>query len=214
MRASCYLRDVAGLPGHIRQAVQIQVEDDPGHGEDDKTSFHVKHLCNDYAPAHRALAVTAVTTTALIGIDWGTSALRAYRFGADGTILERRSGPQGILEVRDGGFEAVFEDIIADWPACPVVISGMITSRQGWVELPYLMCPAPVEALARALHRQRTDSGRELHFVTGLAARDSTGIPDVMRGEETMSLAFWSCPAPTASGPWSRAARCPGLPPS
>ncbi len=132
--------------------------------------------------------MTVVTDTALIGIDWGTSALRAYRFDGEGTVVERRSGPHGILSIADGGFDAVFEATVADWPACPVVISGMITSRQGWVELPYLMCPAPVEALAGALRRHQTDGGREVHFVTGLAARDAAGIPDVMRGEETQIL--------------------------
>ena len=132
--------------------------------------------------------MTGITDTALIGIDWGTTALRAYRFGGDGAVVDRRASAHGILAVAGGGFDAVFEETVAGWPDCPVVISGMITSRQGWLELPYLMCPAPVGTLADALHRHRCESGRTVHFVTGLKVRDTAGVPDVMRGEETQIL--------------------------
>ena len=40
--------------------------------------------------------------TALIGLDWGTTALRAYRLDAAGTVLDRREAALGILNVTDG----------------------------------------------------------------------------------------------------------------
>jgi 2-dehydro-3-deoxygalactonokinase len=61
----------------------------------------------------------------------------------------------------------------------------MITSRQGWIELPYVPCPAGVSELAAALHLFRTHHGRNIHFSTGLSYRAPDGVPDVMRGEET-----------------------------
>ena len=89
---------------------------------------------------------------ALIGIDWGTTSFRAYRIDADGRVLETRSAPAGILKVADGDFEAVLEREVGPWlaaaPALPVVISGMITSRQGWLEVPYCACPAGSAELA------------------------------------------------------------------
>ena len=36
---------------------------------------------------------------ALVGVDWGTSSLRAARIAADGAVLEERSSPRGILGV-------------------------------------------------------------------------------------------------------------------
>jgi 2-dehydro-3-deoxygalactonokinase len=133
----------------------------------------------------------AQDAVALIGLDWGTSSLRAYRLGAGGGIVEVRESPAGILGVEAGGFEAAFEAAIGDWlgdsPAAPVVASGMITSRQGWVEVPYLGCPAGEAALARALRAHRTGAGRHVHFVPGLAL-DGDGVPDVMRGEETQVI--------------------------
>ncbi len=58
----------------------------------------------------------------------------------------------------------------------------MIGSRQGWVEAPYVACPAPLERLAQEL--VRTPDGA-LAIVPGVSGRDPNGVPDVMRGEET-----------------------------
>jgi 2-dehydro-3-deoxygalactonokinase len=129
---------------------------------------------------------------ALIGIDWGTTSFRAYRIGADGGVLETRAAPAGILKVPDGDFEAVLEREVGPWlaaaPTLPVVISGMITSRQGWVEVPYCGCPAGSAELARALREHATGAGRRLHFVPGLSLIGGDGVPDVIRGEETQII--------------------------
>jgi 2-dehydro-3-deoxygalactonokinase len=130
--------------------------------------------------------------TALIGIDWGTTSFRAYRIGADGTVLETRAVPAGILKVADGDFEAVLEREIGAWlaaaPALPVVLSGMITSRQGWLEVPYSTCPAGSAELAGALGELTTRAGRRLHFVPGVSLTGDDGVPDVIRGEETQII--------------------------
>jgi 2-dehydro-3-deoxygalactonokinase len=131
-------------------------------------------------------------TAALIGIDWGTTSFRAYRIGADGSVLETRAAPAGILRVPDGDFEAVLEREIGPWlaaaPQLPVVVSGMITSRQGWLEVPYCACPAGSVELAGALREHATGAGRRLHFVPGLSLIGSDGVPDVIRGEETQII--------------------------
>ena len=129
---------------------------------------------------------------ALIGLDWGTSSFRAYRLDAAGAVLEARSAPFGILKVRDGGFERVFEQEVGPWLAdradLPVIASGMITSRQGWVEVPYRPCPAGSAEIAGALLRHRTAAGRTIHFVPGLSIIGADGVPDVIRGEETQIM--------------------------
>ena len=61
----------------------------------------------------------------------------------------------------------------------------MITSRQGWVEVPYCPCPAGSDEIARALWRHETGAGRTIHFVPGLSIVGADGVPDVIRGEET-----------------------------
>jgi 2-dehydro-3-deoxygalactonokinase len=69
-----------------------------------------------------------------------------------------------------------------------VIASGMITSRQGWVEVPYCACPAGSAELAAGLRRHLTGAGRALHFVPGLSLFGADGVPDVIRGEETQII--------------------------
>jgi 2-dehydro-3-deoxygalactonokinase len=127
-----------------------------------------------------------VSATALVGIDWGTSAARAYRFDAGGQVVERRDLPIGIRHVRDGRFDAALAKLIAGWDIrVPRIASGMIGSRQGWVEAPYVECPASLTALGDRLVRVPHN---ELAIVPGVVTHDAAGIADVMRGEETQLL--------------------------
>ena len=130
-----------------------------------------------------------MTTPALIAMDWGTSSFRAWLMAADGAVLDEVRTPAGILTVADGRFDDAFEAEIGGWlavrPELPVIASGMITSRNGWHETPYLPLPAAAGQLAANLQPFVTRAGRTIHFVTGLARLDADAPPDVMRGEET-----------------------------
>ena len=120
----------------------------------------------------------------MIAIDWGTSSFRAYRLGSDGTILESRSAPMGILAVSPGKFPEVLEEQIGEWRETPIVMSGMVGSRQGWVEAPYVPCPAGFDEIAGAMREVR----KGVWIVPGVSCLDAKGVPDVMRGEETQVL--------------------------
>jgi 2-dehydro-3-deoxygalactonokinase len=126
----------------------------------------------------------------MIAIDWGTSSFRAYRLGADGGVLERRSAALGIMQVEGGRFAEALENQVGDWLAAgeiPVVMCGMIGSRQGWVEAPYASCPADAAQIAAGLREVRWGE-RRAWIAPGLSSRDAAGVPDVMRGEETQIL--------------------------
>lgn len=132
------------------------------------------------------------TDTALIALDWGTTACRAYRLDSMGGILERRSAAQGILAVEDGAFPAAMQAQIGDWramaPTAPLLASGMIGSRQGWIEVPYCQTPATIETLAAGLGRAPLPDGGALHVVPGVLSLPAADAPDVMRGEETQVI--------------------------
>jgi 2-dehydro-3-deoxygalactonokinase len=123
----------------------------------------------------------------MIGVDWGTTSFRAFRVAKDGTIRDRRAAPRGILNVPDGRFGDTLRDEIGPWLAAGedrVLLSGMIGSRQGWKEAPYLPCPAGPVELAAAL----VDIGfdwAQVKLVPGLSGVDDAGVAEVMRGEET-----------------------------
>jgi len=121
----------------------------------------------------------------LIGLDWGTSSLRAFRFDGAGALAETRARPWGIRQLPDGGYDAALAGITTGWPALPRLACGMVGSRGGWREMPYLDLPADAVQLGRALGHLRAADGRDVHLVPGL--RDPHG-PDVMRGEETQLL--------------------------
>jgi 2-dehydro-3-deoxygalactonokinase len=128
----------------------------------------------------------------LIALDWGTSSFRALLLGANGAVLDRLARPMGILKVPDGDFDAAFETAVGPWldvhGPLPVIASGMIGSRQGWREAPYVACPAGAAELARDLIPVETRKGRTVRLVPGLTDRDAASVPDVMRGEETQIL--------------------------
>ncbi len=122
--------------------------------------------------------------TALIALDWGTTSARVYRLDAAGEVCATRSAPLGIGTLRDGRFGAALDTLLADWrdEAAPRIACGMIGSRQGWIEAPYVDCPMDLAGLARALAKT---PGGELAIVPGARCVDASGVPDVMRGEET-----------------------------
>jgi 2-dehydro-3-deoxygalactonokinase len=140
----------------------------------------------------------------MIGVDWGTTSLRAYRL--DGRrVIDRRDSTQGITSVAAGGFDAVLLDAVGDWLRAgetDVLMAGMIGSRQGWVEAPYLACPAGLDQLAAALMPVPFAAAR-VAIVPGLRGEDPSGTPEVMRGEETQlaGLVGWAGPAASACLP-------------
>ena len=123
---------------------------------------------------------------ALIAVDWGTTSARAYRLDAGGKVLGVNAAPLGIQHVTRGYPDALAA-LLGDWSSesAPRLACGMIGSRQGWVEVPYVDCPGGLDALARGI--LRTADGA-LAIVPGLACRGADGVPDVMRGEETQIL--------------------------
>lgn len=123
----------------------------------------------------------------MIAIDWGTSSFRAYRLDAGGNIAETRAAAMGILNVPAGQFSRILEQHIVGWIETPIVMSGMVGSRQGWVEAPYVKCPAGFDEIAEGLQQVRWGD-RSAWIVPGVSCRDAAGVPDVMRGEETQIL--------------------------
>ncbi len=125
----------------------------------------------------------------LIGVDWGASRIRAFRYGADGAPLESRQRDCDLLSVRPGDFEAILADLTQGWSrdgAARFVLCGMVGSRQGWAEAPYAPCPADAEALASRLLRLSMANG-EAAIAPGLSF-ETADRADVMRGEETQIL--------------------------
>lgn len=129
----------------------------------------------------------------MIGVDWGSSSFRAYRIAADGVVTDRHAAACGALSLKPADFPPVLSREIGGWLAAddgPVLLCGMVGSRQGWREAGYVACPASAADLAGQLLPVQGPEGRTMLIVPGLQCRDPHGVPDVLRGEE-MQLSVW-----------------------
>lgn len=133
---------------------------------------------------------SAVSEPTLIGVDWGTTSLRAFLIDTDGQVVDDAASPDGIMQMSGKSFEAVLDRLIGHWieqSNLPILASGMVTSRNGWIETPYESIPLGAYNLAQTLVPFETNGGARLHFVTGASVEHVSG-PDVMRGEETQII--------------------------
>ena len=136
-----------------------------------------------------------MTDAALIALDWGTTLARAYRIDAAGRILGERAAELGIQKLGELSHAHALDQLLGDWrvEAAPRLACGMIGSRQGWAEAPYLRCPVSLDTLAQTLTNA---GGGAITIVAGLCTRDAAGVPDVMRGEETQLIGALPSHAP------------------
>lgn len=126
---------------------------------------------------------------AFLAVDWGTSNLRAWVVQADGSVGAHEELPLGVSRLQPGEAQRRFEDEVR--PALhaeglPALMAGMIGSTLGWVEAPYLDCPADAAALGRAL----VEVAPGVRIAPGLRCIRPDGAPDVMRGEETQIIGW------------------------
>ena len=141
-------------------------------------------------------------STALIGVDWGTTNFRAMKIAVDGTIIDERAGPYGILSAASGDFAAALQRQIGDWivaaPDAAILMCGMIGSQHGWVEAPYAPIPATVDDLAARLATVKA-MGRTVRIVPGVSGPAISAGLDVMRGEETQVFGALTALPPTVA---------------
>jgi 2-dehydro-3-deoxygalactonokinase len=119
--------------------------------------------------------------------DWGTSRLRLFLCDGQGTILDAVDGP-GVAAVKLP-FDELFESLVRPWESrdgpLSAVLCGMIGSSIGWVQAPYVRCPANPEEIIDGCVALR---GGGVYIVPGVRCENRLRAPDVMRGEETQIL--------------------------
>jgi len=119
-----------------------------------------------------------------IAVDWGTTNRRAYRVDTDGAVVDRLEDDQGVLSVAADGFPAAVDAIRVRLGDLPLLMAGMVGSNRGWMEAPYVPCPAGLPELAASL--KWAEPGR-VAIVPGLCFGDGDSA-DVVRGEEVQIL--------------------------
>lgn len=130
----------------------------------------------------------------IIVVDWGTTSLRAMLVDGTRDIIAQVESESGIQFIKDQRFEQELLEVIGPWlkdyGPLPVLALGMITSKNGWIEVPYVPCPTTPQDLAAGMLHRKLPNGSDLFFLAGITDKSRTPFPDVMRGEETQIVGF------------------------
>jgi 2-dehydro-3-deoxygalactonokinase len=121
-----------------------------------------------------------------IAVDWGTTHVRAYALGRDKAVIAETQSAKGMGVLSATEFEAALLELVESWlpesGSIDIVACGMVSSRQGWQEAPYLKAPCSPFALQSLTTVAAKDSRLHFQILPGV----SQAVPaDVMRGEET-----------------------------
>jgi 2-dehydro-3-deoxygalactonokinase len=128
-----------------------------------------------------------------IAVDWGTTNRRAYLLDGSGEVTQEFEDELGVLAVPKGGFPRAIAEVRHRLGHHPMLLAGMVGSNRGWIETPYVGCPAGVAELVRAILWEGEDVG----IVPGVSFA-APNTMDVMRGEEVQALGA------SAGGPCGR----------
>ncbi len=119
-----------------------------------------------------------------IAVDWGTTNRRGYLIADGGRMTDEMEDDRGILAVGREGFDRAVADLKGRLGDRPLLMAGMVGSNRGWVEAPYVPCPAGLPELAANLKWVVRD---RIAIVPGVSYSDGDAA-DVMRGEEMQIL--------------------------
>lgn len=127
------------------------------------------------------------TAAEWIAVYWGPTHMRAWAVGPENQILAEAESEAGTSTLTPDRFEPALLDTVIDWldvtRATDVLVCGMASARQGWVETPYATVPAPPRGGLPLVKAPVADDGIRVHVLPGMR-QDKPA--DVMRGEETL----------------------------
>jgi len=126
----------------------------------------------------------------VVGVDWGTTHRRAYALDGNGALVANYSDSEGALACK-GRFGPALDLALAQLQVRPglVLLSGMVGSTLGWLEVPYVGSEVSLFQLPEFVVPAPSATGTPPGFIVpGYCIRNQQGQPDVMRGEETQLL--------------------------
>ena len=124
-----------------------------------------------------------------IAVDWGTTSFRAYLM-VNNDVLENVETNDGMKFVQNQHFENTLVSLIEPWldhkHKIEILASGMVGSKQGWIEAPYQKTPCNLNNI-EFISPSVKDNRFSLKIFSGVSQHNT---PDVMRGEETQIAGF------------------------
>lgn len=122
----------------------------------------------------------------LILVDWGTSSFRAILLDEDLKQIDLISTSKGILSIKNKQFHSYLLSQINPWlknnKDIDILISGMIGSKNGWIETPYCICDVTIKDLTQKIKKVKNIQ-ENIYLLPGVKTTKNNLI-DLMRGEE------------------------------
>ena len=135
------------------------------------------------------------TNTSIVLGMWGTSHLSLYLVNPSTGVVKAKSQGPGISMLGGRSPEEALFEIVDKWieeqTVSEIYLSGMVGSTLGWVDVPYMECPLDMSDISPHVVRF---IARDIPIVIipGLACQNLLGHNDVIRGEETELLGWFS----------------------
>jgi 2-dehydro-3-deoxygalactonokinase len=121
-------------------------------------------------------------------IDWGSSNFRLFLMGDDHQVLFFSEVPLGILQVKNKEFTKALasqlDKNISDYKSLPIILAGMVGSKSGWHDVPYVNSPASLKDVAKGAFSFVLPWGAPAIILPGVSNVSKNLHCDVMRGEE------------------------------
>lgn len=119
-------------------------------------------------------------------VDWGANSYKAFLM-KKGNLVDTKVGNQGVLQVEDQAFEAALKQLIDPWLSAhdefPIILSGLVGARDGWVEAPYIRTPCSSVEIQGGVVTVPTNQLKNVFIVPGIL-HSGEDYPEVLRGEE------------------------------
>mgnify|MGYP003626378698 CR=1 FL=1 len=127
-----------------------------------------------------------------VAIDWGTTNFRAFLMSETGICVDKIEASKGLLSINDRQFSESLNQLLGAWHQSrnikSILMAGMVGSKQGWVEAPYIEVPATPASFIKASISVDLDWGGVAQIISGACCNNKFDLPDVMRGEEVQLI--------------------------
>lgn len=126
-----------------------------------------------------------MTQAEWIAVDWGTTMLRVWIFGAGEIMLAQLASDKGMGALQPTEIEPVLLDLIdpnLGQGSIPIICCGAVGAKQGWVEAAYAEAPCAPPIAETAMKVTAGDPRIDVRILPGVSQNKPA---DVMQGEET-----------------------------
>ncbi|USE34031.1 2-dehydro-3-deoxygalactonokinase [Endozoicomonas sp. SCSIO W0465] len=121
-----------------------------------------------------------------VAVDWAAESYSAFLMKKE-SLVDSKTGEPGVLQVKDGAFEAALKTIVDPWLSAhgefPIILSGLVGAREGWVEVAYVRTPCSNRSILDGVVKVPVNQLKNVSIVPGIL-HSGDEYSEVLNGEE------------------------------